>query len=82
MGDLDQAADVFEERVWRNPDAATLFLPLGSVLAHLGRREEARQMLVKFQPVGDQKGLGNLPSGAIPSRLIGIMNTRTAGASV
>jgi TolB-like protein/class 3 adenylate cyclase/Tfp pilus assembly protein PilF len=61
MGDLKQAAEVFEEGVGRNPGAATLFLPLGSVLAQLGRREEARQMLLKFQPGGDRKGLGNLP---------------------
>ena len=61
MGDLQQAAEVFEEGVGRNPGATTLFLPLGSVLAQLGRREEARQMLLKFRPGGDQKGLENLP---------------------
>ncbi|CAN7244324.1 adenylate/guanylate cyclase domain-containing protein [Mesorhizobium sp. LjNodule214] len=61
MGDLKQAAEVFGEGVRRNPDATALFLPLSSVLAQLGRREEARQMLLKFRPGVDQKGLENLP---------------------
>ena len=61
MGDLKQAAEVFGEGVKRNPDATALFLPLSSVLAQLGRREEARQMLLKFRPGVDQKGLENLP---------------------
>ncbi|RWB25918.1 MAG: tetratricopeptide repeat protein [Mesorhizobium sp.] len=61
MGDLKQAAEVFGEGVRRNPDATALFLPFSSVLAQLGRREEARQMLLKFRPGLDQKGLENLP---------------------
>ncbi|MBB6411918.1 tetratricopeptide repeat protein [Mesorhizobium sangaii] len=61
MGDLKQAAEVFGEGVSRNPDATALFLPLSSVLAQLGRREEARQMLLKFRPGVGQKGLENLP---------------------
>ena len=61
MGDLKQAAEVFGEGVRRNPDATALFLPLSSVLAQLGRREEARQMLLKFRPGVGQKGLENLP---------------------
>ncbi|MBB6412444.1 adenylate/guanylate cyclase domain-containing protein [Mesorhizobium sangaii] len=61
MGDLKQAAEVFGEGVRRNPDATALFLPLSSVLAQLGRREDARQMLLKFRPGLDQKGLENLP---------------------
>ncbi|RWO26050.1 tetratricopeptide repeat protein [Mesorhizobium sp.] len=61
MGDLKQAAEVFGDGVRRNPDATALFLPLSSVLAQLGRREEARQMLLKFRPGADQKGLENLP---------------------
>jgi TolB-like protein/tetratricopeptide (TPR) repeat protein len=65
MGDLKQAAEVFGEGVRRNPDATALFLPLSSVLAQLGRREEARQMLLKFRPAADQKGLENLPN-ALP----------------
>jgi tetratricopeptide (TPR) repeat protein len=68
MGDLKQAAEVFEEGVRRNPDATALFLPLSSVLAQLGRREEARQMLLKFRPGVDQKGLENLPD-TLPPRL-------------
>ncbi|TIW41176.1 MAG: hypothetical protein E5V71_11730, partial [Mesorhizobium sp.] len=31
------------------------------MLAQLGRREEARQILLKFRPGLDQKGLENLP---------------------
>jgi adenylate cyclase len=61
MADLKQAAEVFGEGVRRNPDATGLFLPLSSVLAQLGRREEARQMLLKFRPGVGQKGLENLP---------------------
>ncbi|PZV34008.1 adenylate/guanylate cyclase domain-containing protein [Mesorhizobium kowhaii] len=61
MGDLKQAAEVFGEGVRRNPDATALFLPLSSVLAQLGRREEARRMLLKFRPGVGQKGLENLP---------------------
>jgi TolB-like protein/tetratricopeptide (TPR) repeat protein len=60
MGDLKQAAEVFEEGVKRNPDATALFLPLSSVLAQLGRRVEARQMLVKFRRGFGKKGLENL----------------------
>jgi adenylate cyclase len=67
MGDLKQAAEVFGEGVIRNPDATALFLPLSSVLAQLGRREEARQMLLKFRPGVDQKGLENLPDTLPPS---------------
>src|SRR5262245_32464812 len=65
MGDLKQAAEVFDEGVRRNPDATALFLPLSSVLAQLGRREEAREMLLKFRPGIDQRGLENLPN-ALP----------------
>jgi TolB-like protein/class 3 adenylate cyclase/tetratricopeptide (TPR) repeat protein len=61
MGDLQQAAEVFGEGVRRNPDATALFPPLSSVLAQLGRREEAREMLLKFRPGVDQRGLENLP---------------------
>jgi TolB-like protein/class 3 adenylate cyclase/Tfp pilus assembly protein PilF len=61
MGDLKQAAEVFGEGVRRNSDATALFLPLSSVLAQLGRREEARQMLEKFRPGIGQKGLENIP---------------------
>ncbi|MFD1985672.1 tetratricopeptide repeat protein [Mesorhizobium newzealandense] len=61
MRDLKQAAEVFGEGVRRNPDATALFLPLSSVLAQLGRREEARQMLEKFRPGIGQKGLENIP---------------------
>ncbi|MFO0990693.1 MAG: adenylate/guanylate cyclase domain-containing protein [Hyphomicrobiales bacterium] len=61
MGDLKQAADIFEEGVRQNPEAGMLLVPLSSVLAQLGRREEARQMLQKFRPGIDQKGLENFP---------------------
>ncbi|OWK18883.1 hypothetical protein AJ88_03105 [Mesorhizobium amorphae CCBAU 01583] len=77
MGDLKQAAEVFGEGVRRNPDATALFLPLSSVLAQLGRREEARQMLLKFRPGLDQKGLENLPD-TLPLSFNGIMNTQAS----
>jgi adenylate cyclase len=60
-GDLRQAAEVFEEGIRRNPQAAALFPPLSSVLAQLGRRTEARQMLLNFRPDIGQKGLENFP---------------------
>jgi len=61
MGDLKQAAQVLEEGVKQNPNAAELFIPFTSILAQLGRREEARQMLQRFLPGLDQKGLENFP---------------------
>src|SRR6185436_5885206 len=53
------AAEVFEEGIERNPQASMLYVPLSSVLAQLGRREEARQMLQRFRPSASASGLAN-----------------------
>ncbi|HEY7764002.1 MAG TPA: adenylate/guanylate cyclase domain-containing protein, partial [Aestuariivirgaceae bacterium] len=55
--DLKQAAEVFSEGFRQNPEAVDLLPPLASVLAHLGRRTEARQLLFKWRPQADQKAL-------------------------
>jgi tetratricopeptide (TPR) repeat protein len=55
--DLKQAAEVFGEGFRQNPEAVDLLPPLASVLAHLGRRTEARQLLLKWRPQADQKAL-------------------------
>jgi adenylate cyclase len=47
-GDLKQAAQVLAEGVEKSPRA--LALPLASVLAQLGRREEASRTLLMWQP--------------------------------
>ena len=59
MGDLKQAAEVFEEGIERNPHASMLYVPLSSVLAQLGRREEAREMLQRFRPGVGAAGLAS-----------------------
>jgi len=64
-GDVKQAAEVLEEGVRRNPHAAALFPPLSSYLAQLGRREEARQMLQKYRPGIDQRGLDHFADAAL-----------------
>ncbi len=58
-GDAQQAVEVFGEGITQNPHATMLYLPLSSVLAQLGRRAEARQMLLKFRPGIEQMGLEN-----------------------
>jgi adenylate cyclase len=60
-GDLKQAAEVFEEGFGRNPSAIALLPAYASVLAHLGRRKEARETLLTLRPGSDQITLENLP---------------------
>jgi adenylate cyclase len=59
MGDLTQAAEVLGNGLAQNPDASMLLVPYSSILAQLGRREEARQALLRFRPGIDQQGLEN-----------------------
>jgi adenylate cyclase len=49
-GDLAQAERVLDEGFKRNPEAISLLIPLASVLAQLGRTEEARQALQTWWP--------------------------------
>jgi TolB-like protein/class 3 adenylate cyclase/Flp pilus assembly protein TadD len=55
--DLKQAAEVFSEGFRQNPEAVDFLPPLASVLAQLGQRAEARQMLLRWRPETDQKVL-------------------------
>jgi adenylate cyclase len=59
-GDLEQAADVLDEGFKRNPSAAALLPPLASVLAQIGRREEARQWLQTWRPQTDLLMFANI----------------------
>ena len=67
-GDLEQAAEVFEEGFRRNPTAIAILPAYASVLAHLGRRKEARETLLTLRPGSDQTTLENLPF-AFPIRI-------------
>lgn len=67
-GDLKQAAEVFEEGFRRNPSAIAILPAYASVLAHLGRRKEARETLLTLRPGSDQTTLENLPF-AFPIRI-------------
>ncbi|MEK1853687.1 MAG: adenylate/guanylate cyclase domain-containing protein [Phyllobacterium sp.] len=58
--DLEQAAEVFDKGVKQNPNATALLPPFASVLANLGRRDEARRKLLTWRPVTDQAALENL----------------------
>jgi TolB-like protein/class 3 adenylate cyclase/Flp pilus assembly protein TadD len=53
--DFQQAAQVLQEGLTRNSQAAGLAGPLASVLALLGRRQEARQTLQKYLSETDQR---------------------------
>jgi TolB-like protein/class 3 adenylate cyclase/tetratricopeptide (TPR) repeat protein len=64
-GELERAGAALKDGLERYPEAAALFLPLSSILAQLGNREEARRMLIKFRPDSDQKGLANFPDAYI-----------------
>jgi Flp pilus assembly protein TadD len=55
--DLEQAATVLAEGAKQNPSADTLLPPLASVLAQLGRRDEARKTLLSWRPNASQFAL-------------------------
>jgi len=58
--DLEQAAEVFDQGARKNPNATALMPPFASVLAGLGRREEARRKLLVWRPGTDQAALEDL----------------------
>lgn len=57
---LEQAADVFDQGAKRNPNATALMPPFASVLAGLGRRDEARRKLLIWRPGTGQAALEDL----------------------
>ena len=57
-GDLDEAARVFERAIQADPHAIELAPPLAATYAHLGRRREARELLLMWKPGGNQPELG------------------------
>ncbi|APG93492.1 adenylate/guanylate cyclase domain-containing protein [Sinorhizobium americanum] len=58
--DLEQAAEVFDQGARKNPNATALMPPFASVLAGLGRREEARRKLLAWRPGSNQAALEDL----------------------
>ncbi len=58
--DLGQAAEVFGKGVKQNPNATAILPPFASVLAKLGRRDEARRQLLSWRPATDQAALESL----------------------
>ncbi|TCN30201.1 adenylate/guanylate cyclase domain-containing protein [Sinorhizobium americanum] len=58
--DLEQAAEVFDEGARTNPNATALMPSFASVLAGLGRREEARRKLLVWRPGTNQAALEDL----------------------
>ncbi len=58
--DLEQAAEVFDKGFKQNPNATAILPPFASVLAKLGRRDEARQQLLSWRPAIDQAALESL----------------------
>jgi adenylate cyclase len=60
-GALAEAARVLEEALASNPTATELAPPLAATYAHLGRREEARGMLLRWKPGASPEELGDVP---------------------
>ena len=59
-GALAEAARVLEEALERSPTATELAPPLAATYAHLGRREEARDMLLRWKPGASQEELSDI----------------------
>ncbi|MCA1369751.1 tetratricopeptide repeat protein [Bradyrhizobium sp. BRP14] len=60
VNDLERAAEVFDQGAKRNPNATALMPPFASVLAGLGRRDEARRNLLIWRPGTNQAALEDL----------------------
>ncbi|MEI3856250.1 MULTISPECIES: adenylate/guanylate cyclase domain-containing protein [unclassified Ensifer] len=58
--DLEQAVEVFDQGAKKNPNATALMPPFASVLAGLGRRDEARRKLLIWRPGTNQAALEDL----------------------
>jgi thioredoxin-like negative regulator of GroEL len=59
-GALPEAARVLEEALGRSPTATELAPPLAATYAHLGRRKEARDILLTWKPGASQEELNNI----------------------
>ena len=60
-GALDEAARVLEEALKRRPTATELAPLLAATYAQLGRRQEARDLLLRWQPGASQEELSDIP---------------------
>jgi adenylate cyclase len=60
-GDLDEAARVFARPIQADPQAIALAPPLAATYAHLGRRREARELLLMWKPGARQTELEYYP---------------------
>ena len=60
-GALDEAARVLEEALKRRPNAIELAPMLAATYAQLGRRPEARDLLLRWQPGASQEQLSDIP---------------------
>ena len=61
IGALDQAARVLEEALARSPRAIDLAPLLAATYAHLGRRQQARDLLLRWQPGAGQEESTDAP---------------------
>lgn len=57
MDDLEAAEEMFEEALERNPDALVFAPPLAAMYALTERRQEAREMLMRWRPGANQQEL-------------------------
>jgi Flp pilus assembly protein TadD len=55
-GDLASAAMAFENVIRANPDYTAAYQELGSVLAEMGRRDQARDVLTRGVETADRTG--------------------------
>ncbi|MBQ0820695.1 tetratricopeptide repeat protein [Microvirga sp. HBU67558] len=60
-GDLDETARVFARALQADPQAIELVPPLAATYAHLGRRREARELLLVWKPGAHQSELEYYP---------------------
>ena len=59
-GALVEAARVLEEALARSPSATVLAPPLAATYAQLGRRKEAREILLRWKPNASQEELSDI----------------------
>jgi adenylate cyclase len=63
IGNLKKAARVFEEGIERYPKGIDLYPLAASIFAQLGRRQEARAVVMTWWPGTDQLVLNSVPDG-------------------
>ncbi len=62
-GNLEEAARTFEDGIERDPKAIELLPLAASIFAQLGRRQEAREVVLKWRPGVGQLLLQSVPDG-------------------